>query len=145
MQDNIKLVGDLVVEHFIGDTGETDTQKIPNLVVAVGKSWVADRMVEATMPVMGWMSVGTGSSTPVSSNTGLDAEIARVALISTTRVNNTITFVATFSFGVGTGAITEAGIFNDVTAGSMLNRTVFAVINKAANDSITITWNVTVQ
>jgi hypothetical protein len=52
--------------------------------------------------------------------------------------------VATFGAGQSTGAVTEAGIFNDATAGTMLCRTVFDVINKGALDTLVITWKVAV-
>jgi len=51
----------------------------------------------------------------------------------------------TFGAGVGTGAVTEAGIFNASSAGTMLCRTTFSVINKAAADTLGITWTVTVN
>lgn len=53
-------------------------------------------------------------------------------------------YVATFGPGVGTAAITEAGIFNAASAGTMLARTAFPVINKGALDTLTLTWKVTV-
>ena len=49
------------------------------------------------------------------------------------------------SIDSGTGAITEAGIFNASSSGTMLCRTVFSVVNKGASDSMTITWTVTVS
>jgi hypothetical protein len=52
-------------------------------------------------------------------------------------------YSASFGAGVGTGALTEAGIFNASSAGTLLCRTVFSVINKAANDTMSITWTVT--
>jgi hypothetical protein len=55
-----------------------------------------------------------------------------------------VQYVATFSAGTGTGAITEAGIFNASSAGTLLCRTVFSVINKGALDTLVITWKVTV-
>jgi len=42
-------------------------------------------------------------------------------------------------------AITEAGIFNAASSGDMLCRTVFAVLNKAAADSMVITWTITLS
>lgn len=75
---------------------------------------------------------------------------------------NTITYACTFLPGVGTGAIVEAGIFNDstpsateadnagsyasaITGGTMLCRTTFAVVNKGADDTMSITWTVTIS
>ena len=78
---------------------------------------------------------------------------------------NTVTYASTFlptaTGGGGTGtnataAIVEAGIFNESTAsgtsntdaavgGLMLCRTVFPVVNKGVDDTMTITWTVTIQ
>jgi len=62
-------------------------------------------------------------------------------------VDNVITYVATYAPGVGTGAITEAGIFNDSAAntGDLLCRTTFLVVNKAIDDSMVITWTITIS
>ena len=38
-----------------------------------------------------------------------------------------------------------AGIFTAVTSGTMLARTVFAVVNKGASDSMTISWDITIS
>ena len=70
---------------------------------------------------------------------------SRTALTSTTVSTNTITYVASFAAGTGTGAVTEAGIFNASSAGTMLCRTVFPVVNKQSGDSMTVTWTVTVS
>lgn len=45
----------------------------------------------------------------------------------------------------GTSAITKAGIFNTASSGTLLCRTVFAAINKGANDTLAITWTVTIN
>jgi hypothetical protein len=57
---------------------------------------------------------------------------------------NIATVSTTFGAGVGTGALTEAGIFNAATAGVMLSRVVFSVVNKASTDALTITWAITI-
>ena len=56
-----------------------------------------------------------------------------------------MTYVASFGAGDGTGAITEAGLFNAASGGDMLCRTTFSVVNKGSQDSMTITWEVTVS
>jgi len=73
--------------------------------------------------------------------------MARVSLDSANVVSNTITYVATFPAGTGTGSLTEAGVFNSPSAnsGTMLCRTRFDVVNKGVADIIVITWNVTVE
>ena len=51
----------------------------------------------------------------------------------------------TITVAAGTGAVTEAGIFNASSGGTMLCRTVFAVVNKGADDGMSITWQITVS
>jgi len=102
-------------------------------------------MKDTTKDAMSHLAVGTGSTSPAAGDTALGSELARQTLTSTTVSSNEVTYIATFAPGTGTGAITEAGLFNDSSAGDMLCRTTFAVVNKAAADSMTITWVVTVS
>jgi hypothetical protein len=52
--------------------------------------------------------------------------------------------VGTISYTT-TKAITEHGLFNDVSAGTLLDRTVFSAINVVNGDSITFTYTLTVS
>ena len=118
-------------------------QEIDNLVVTTGKGYVASRMKDASATAMSHMAVGTGSTAAAAGDTALGSESARVALTSTTVSGADVVYVATFGAGVGTAALTEAAILNASSSGTMLCRTVFAVVNKGASDSMTITWTVT--
>lgn len=120
-------------------------QEIPNLVVTTGKGYVVSRMKDATATAMTHLAVGTNSAAAAAGNTALGAEVGRVALTSTTVVSaaGTITYVATLTAGTGTGALTEAGLFNASSGGTMLCRTVYSTVNKGANDSMTLTWVLT--
>ena len=95
----------------------------------------------------GWMEVGTGSGQGAASTTLATYIVgSRTALDSKTRgANAIITMVCTFAAGVGTGAITEAGIFNIVTQNTtdLITYADFSVINKAAADSMIVTWTLT--
>lgn len=145
--DSFKVKGKLSVEVFDENLSLKDKRDVNNLVVAVGKAYIASRMTSNSNVIMSHMSVGGGNVAASTSDTLLVGEVGRVALDSTTLVNNTITYVATFPAGTGTGSLTEAGIFNNPSAnsGTMLCRTRFDVVNKAAADTIVITWNVTVE
>lgn len=120
-------------------------QEIDNLVVTAGKGYVASRMKDATATAMSHMAVGTGSTAAAASDTALGSELDRNALTSTTVTNNEVAYVCTYAAGDATGAITEAGLFNASSSGTMLCRTVFSVVNKGASDAMTITWTVTVS
>ena len=118
-------------------------QEIDNLVVTAGKGYVASRMKDATATAMSHMAIGTGTTAAAAGQTALVSESARVALTSTTVSGADVTYVATFPAGTGTAAITEAAILNASSGGTMLCRTVFAVVNKGSSDSLSVTWVVT--
>jgi hypothetical protein len=143
--DTIKATGKLTIDVFDESGKLKDRRAVDNLVVQVGKNHIVSRMASNTDPVMGWMALGTTFAAANVSDTALGAEIGRVALTTASVVTNTITYTATFGAGVATGAITEAGVFNAASAGTMMCRTVFAVVNKAAGDAVQITWAVTVS
>jgi hypothetical protein len=121
---------------------------VPNLVVTAGKGFVATRMIGTGAGVMTHMEVGTGTTDPVAGNTTLESAVSssRTAFTSSAAVSGAVvTYITAFAAGTGTGALTEAGIFNASSGGTMLCRTEFAVVNKGAADTMTITWTVTVS
>jgi hypothetical protein len=123
-----------------------ETREIDNLVVDAGKAHIADRLSSSpTGAAMGWMAIGTGATAPAAANTALGSEIDRNATTSITDSANVVTYVGNWAAGDGTNsAITEAGIFNAVSTGTMLARATFTAINKGASDTLAITWTVTV-
>jgi len=146
IKDGLKLRGDLglVLRDKDGNIKEERTEK--NLVVSAGLNFICDRMEGTSEAVMSHMAVGSGSTAAAAGDTDLGSILgSREALDSTTVSTNTITYVSSFEAGDGTGAITEAGIFNAASAGTMLCRTVFSVINKAADDTLQITWTITLS
>lgn len=145
IQDSIKVTGELKITVTNPNGNVTQETVIPNLVVSSGKDYIAERMKDATTTAMSHMAIGTGSTAAAAGNTALGTEAGRVALTSTTVTANAVAYVATFGAGTGTGAITEAGLFNASSGGDMLCRTVFSVINKGAADTLGITWTVTVN
>ena len=90
------------------------------------------------------MALGSGTTAVAAGQTDLVSILgAREALDSSTASTNTVVYVSSFEAGDATGAVTEAGIFNASTSGTMLCRTVFPVVNKAADDTMSVTWTVT--
>lgn len=143
--ENLKMKGELTVTQYAADGSIKHEFVVPNLVVTVGKNYIASRMVGTASTVMSHMAIGTGTATPVVGDTTLGTEAGRVALSSFTATTNAVTATATFPAGTGTGAITEAGILNASSSGVLLCRTTFPVVNKASSDSIAITWVITVS
>jgi len=148
MNEQVSPKGQVAIEIFSPDGKLKDKVNIPNLVVQTGRNYIASRMNDtAQTQVMSHMAVGSGSTAATLGDTVLGTELTRVALDSDNTVDNVITYVATYAPGVGTGAITEAGIFNDSAAntGDLLCRTTFLVVNKAIDDSMVITWTITIS
>lgn len=215
INDNLTLTGALTIA-----LNDEVVQETNNLVVTSGKNWVAKRMADQDN-VMSHMAIGTGTTAAAASQTALVTELERNALTVAggTVSSNTVQYAATYGAGDGTGAITEAGIFDTVGSkvddiavtaggsgytsaptvnvagsatatatisggvvtaitvtaagsgytaapavtfsggggsgatatatmkegGDMLARTKFDVVNKGADDSMTITWTVTVS
>ena len=144
INDTIKVTGELKITVTKPDSNVHETV-VPNIVVTDGKEYIASRMKDATATAMSHMAIGTGSTAAAAGDATLGTEAGRVALTSTTVTSNAVAYVATFAAGTGTGAITEAGIFNASSSGTLLCRTVFSVINKGAADTLGITWTVTVN
>lgn len=147
INDTFQIVGDLRIKLRNTLTGEITVDRLEkNLVVNVGKSFIASRMAGNASAVMGWMAVGTNNTAPSATDTTLNTELVRVATTVSggTPSGNTVQYVGVYPAGVATGALTEAGIFNASSAGTMLSRTTYSVINKGASDEMTITWVITV-
>ncbi len=145
-EDLIKATGALELV-LTGEDGQVkDRINVNNLVVTVGKNFIASRMVGTASTVMSHMAVGTSNTAPAAGNTTLGTEVGRAAFsVGASATNNVVSYTAIFGPGTGTGALVEAGIFNAGAAGTMLARTVFAAINKGASDSLTINWNITIN
>ena len=144
-KEELKVTGGLKVEVKDKDGNVKDTRELKNLVVTAGLGFIASRMKEATADAMTHMAIGTGTTAAAAGQTALVTEAARQSLTSTTVSSNTVEYVAAFAAGTGTGAITEAGVLNAASGGTLLCRTVFSVVNKGASDSMTITWTITIS
>jgi hypothetical protein len=147
IKDSVTATGKLSIV-LTSDAGVVkEVREVPNLVVQTGLNFIASRMEGVSSAVMSHMAVGETNTTPSNGNTALLSEVAgsRTALTSTTVSTDAVTYTTTFGPGVGTGALVEAGIFNAASGGTMLCRTIYAVINKGAADTLTISWTVTIN
>ena len=149
IKENLKLSGQLniVLKDKAGNI--KDKREVKNLVVNKGLEYITSRMKDASKSVMSHMGLGSGTTAAAASQTDLVTLLgSREALDSTTisgSNNEKVVYVSSFEAGDATGAVTEAGIFNAVSGGDMLCRTVFSVVNKAADDTMSITWTITLS
>lgn len=118
-------------------------------VTNVGLSILTNRIIQAgTAPKnVGW---GIGTTTPAVTDTALQTESAPTTAggrtvgsesrTTVTATNDTYTVSGTVTAG-STLAITETGLFDNVTAGNMLLHAVFSAVNVVSGDSIAFTIN----
>ena len=135
---------------LLGPDGEIkQIECAKNLVVNGGLAEIA--LGIRTSPSAKWCGMGTGTTAVSASQTALVTEISTrttptgATLVTTTTTNDTTNFPFSFPAGTATGALTEAGIFSASTVGTMFARVVFPVINKAAADTLLLTWKVQMQ
>lgn len=144
INEELKLRGDVAIVLKDKDGNVKDSREMHNLVVSSGLTFICSRMGGTSAGVMSHMALGSGTTAASSGQTDLVSILgSREALDSTSTLNNTIAYVSSFEAGEGTGAVTEAGIFNAASSGTMLCRTVFAVVNKEADDTMSVTWTIT--
>ena len=171
----LKLRGSVDIKVWGPEGNLKEDRFIPNLVVQAGKNYIATRMIgtsnatavattNSTTSCMTHMALGTSTTTALVTDTALSSEVTvagdiaaytRATIASTTQSTGVVTYVAVFGTNnpqrtntSNTTAITEAGIFNSSTAalgGTMLCRTTFAAVNKGNDDTLQITWSITVS
>jgi hypothetical protein len=147
INENLKLSGQLNIV-LKDKTGTVKEQReVKNLVVDTGLAFIISRMTGTSKAVMSHMALGSGTTAAAAGQTDLVSVLgSREALDSTTIAgsnNEKVVYVSSFEAGDGTGAVTEAGIFNASSSGDMLCRTVFSVVNKASDDTLSVTWTIT--
>jgi hypothetical protein len=149
VNENLKLSGQLniVLKDKAGNV--KDSREVKNLVVNAGLAYIASRMVGTAKSVMSHMALGSGTTAPAAGQTDLVTILGVREALDSTTISGTnsekVVYVASFEAGDATGAVTEAGIFNASTSGDMLCRTTFSVVNKAADDTMAVTWTITLS
>ena len=149
INEKLKLSGALSIVLTDKNGNVKDSREVKNLVVNAGLAYIISRMVGTAKSTMSHMALGAGTAAAAAGQTDLLSMLgSREALDSTTITGTNsekVQYVCTFEPGDATGAVTEAGIFNDASAGDMLCRTVFPVVNKAADDQMAVTWTITLS
>jgi hypothetical protein len=144
MNENMKVTGAFVVELFDKDGNLKERRDVKNVVTTAGKTYLAAWLAANSQAgkFMSYLGLGTGTNAADASDTTLQTELSTRVLGTLSSSTHVWINIATFGAGVNTGAITEAGVFSASSSGTMLSRQTFAVVNKGASDSLTLTWNI---
>lgn len=89
---------------------------------------------------------GVGTTDPAITDTAIETTdgASRATGTQTESAHNVYVSVGTISY-TGSYAITEHGLFNDSSAGTLMDRSEFAAINVVSGDSIQFTYSFTVS
>lgn len=120
----------------------------PNVICQNGKNYIA-AWLNGENPVLGlWGAVGTGTTTPLATDTQLQTEIARVPLAVSTRGNNIVLFDFFFTTSQAVGTLKEFGAFFNATAtansGQLLNHSAITEV-KVNTNTLTAELQLTVN
>ncbi len=127
---------------------------VKNLITNAGFALVAGRINGSGSPAAAtYIAVGTGTTAAAVGDTTLQTELATsglsrangsVSLVTTSVTNDTAQVVVTYTV-TGSAAVTESGLLNASSGGTLLARQVFSAINVVNGDSLQITWKIKAQ
>lgn len=137
----------------------SDRKIFKNLITDAGKAAVASR-INGSGGAAAFTAIGQGTGTTAANaaDTALETEkkadgtaasgvhaLATASVtasrVTTTVTNDTAQLVGTVS-ETATMAITESGVFNADTSGTLLARQVFSAVNVVSGDSLQFTWKI---
>jgi hypothetical protein len=124
---------------------------VSNLITNAGRGLISGLINGSGSPAAAtFIAVGTGVVAASASDTTLGTETAAsgltraagtVSLVTTTVTNDTAQILKSFSV-TGTVAVTESGVLNASSGGTLLCRQVFSAINVVNTDTLQITWKI---
>jgi hypothetical protein len=128
------------------------------MIVNAGRAVVSARLYGTASAAFAAIGMGTGTTAAAATDTTLQTGVkgdgtgdagvhvvptasVTTSSVTTTVTNDTAQFQGTASI-TATIAVTESGLFNADTSGTMLARQVFSALNVVSGDSIQFTWKI---
>lgn len=146
---DLKLRGEWFVTLYGPDGEVKDYRQGHNVITTVGKEFLASYLYSgaaaASTFTMKYVAIGTDSTAEAAGNTALGTELSRHTGTVSYVSNQIYKVTATFATGSGTGAIVEYGLLSSNSAGTLLARDTESVINKGANDTLTVVAQITIS
>lgn len=153
MQEHVKMQGQFEVLKYAADGNLVDSRMVYNVITTIGRQKMAGLLLAdcaATATAFDIIGIGTSTNAATNTQTALVGEYQRTAGVGTLIQSGTSTdtaqlVAATMTF-TGSASIGEAAVFDSAgtTAGNMLCRQVFAMLNVTSGDSIVVTYKVTI-
>lgn len=145
MPPDVKLVGKWNAVLTRGSQ-VVETRDGYNVITTTGLHALADYLcsaaLSATQNTFFYIAIGSDNTSEAASDTALGTELSRHTG-TVTAFTAVYQVKATFASGSGTGNIYEYGLFNANSGGKMLSRDTEGLITKGANDTLTVTAQIT--
>ena len=149
--DAVKLIGDVTVAAYDQHGNRKAFYNGQNLITDAGKYGIASRINGASgETVFTYIAVGESTASATVGDTQLGneitgADLARVvgtATLQTTTVTDDTAQLATTFNVTGSYGVTEAGILNASSNGTLLGRRVFSAVNVLSGDTLQIIYKI---
>lgn len=134
----------LIAVHDAATGAELSRQVQHNLVVNAGLNLIRDLLDGDAVAGITHFAVGTGAAAVAAGDTTLSTEVFRAAV--TSRTSNAQQLVVSYYLASGSAngnTLTNAGLFNSASSGTMFARVKFASsVVKTSSIAVTFTWTI---
>lgn len=149
INERVVPTGFVELDFFNIKTKKHDIILVKNMVVTAGKNSIADCIRGASNKgIITYCALGTGTVAPALSDVQLQTELGRKQISVRSASGNVATFQTYFTASEVIGTLREAGLFGDLASGTANSGTLFCrtAINrvKSSNDTLTLTWSLTI-
>lgn len=136
-EEGLKIIG-VAKTTLTHDDGRVEVFEQHNMIVNTGFSFIISSMIKSGSDrpnPMGYIALGTGKTAAKATDTALEKESFRKqGTWSWSTGAKSFTIKASWNKGEVTGVITECGVFNAATGGTMLDRLIFSTPFTGASD-----------
>lgn len=149
--ESLKVEGFIAITHTDKDGNLKGKRETKNIITSAGLAQIALLAGDATAVPFTYLALGTGTTAANIADTTLGAEtvvsglaraVATVARVTTTVTNDTLQLTKVFTSAGANTAVTECGIFNAASIGTLLGRQVFTALNTISGDMITLVYQI---
>lgn len=148
MDARLQITANVTIEKRNAHTGKVrEVIRRHNLVVNAGLNQLRDALAGDSVTFPTHLAVGTGTTDETAADTTLGTEVFRDTLTSKAK---TATGKTTYKYFLASGSangndISEAGLFNAASAGTMFARATFPADVKTSAEAWTFSWTITVE
>lgn len=145
MNELLHTTDNILIEH-IRDGVVIRTDTYHNLVTNAGFAGISSRLGASSTAIFNYIAIGIGTTAAAVTDTTLQSEIttnggqraaATVTQVTTTIANDTTQLDYTFVF-TGSFSVSETGVLNAASGGTLLNRKVFTAYPVISGDRLRI-------